>query len=142
MTPVTRSLNMHSSESPAQLVISIFMRCPQRGASEPEVNNRGPLRGEWTLQRLRHTRTEIANLAARGRVGELSGAIALLQKPGTLYEVPSIITSLQGHSAAHLGNRAGARIMAENTSKHLAILCVLHKSPYRRDNKNAVSRNL
>jgi hypothetical protein len=69
--------------------------------------------------------------------------MAFTTKPWALYEVPSIITSLQGHSAAHLGNTAGARIMTENTyGKHLAILCVLHKSPARKENKNAVSGNL
>jgi hypothetical protein len=39
MTPVTRSLNMHSSESPTYLVISIFIKYSQRGVSETEVND-------------------------------------------------------------------------------------------------------
>jgi hypothetical protein len=142
MTPVTRSLTMRSPKSPARFAISIFMRYPQRGASELEVSDSVlPRRKMDTTTSSPHLDRNSQSWA-RGVVSESFLELwSLLQKPGTLYEVPSIITSLQGHSAAHLGNTA--RIMTENTyGKHLAILCVLHKSPARKDNKNAVSGNL
>jgi hypothetical protein len=109
MTPVTSSLNR---PSPTQPVISIFVNYPQGGVRETEVNNS-----------VRYAKNEHYDVFAtlqqnsqswrKGSCWRASWSYGLLQKPEIIYEVPSIITSLQGDSAAHLGNMAGAPVMTK-----------------------------
>ena len=109
ITPVTRSLNRHS---PAQPVISIFVKYPQGGVRETEVNNS-----------VRYAKNEHYDVFAtlqqnsqswrKGLCWRASWSYGLLQKPEIVCEVPSIITSLQGDSAAHLGIMAGVPVMTK-----------------------------